>query len=149
MNARSSSNSYLPHALIFSGSLPFIAGALLLLVGFDALPLLGKLSDIISAYGLVIVIFLTGIHWGQQLSLGKAASGLFISSNLLAVLVWLAWLVMPDRYFLVFLSVPLVVMLVIDRGLYRAGVINRDYVMSRAIITGIVIISLFLSASSL
>ena len=149
MIARSSTASFLPHALMLSGALPFVAGAILLLLGVDALPLLGRISDSLAAYGLVIVVFLTGIHWGQQLSLGKVASGLFISSNILAVGVWLAWLLMPERGFIIFLAIPLVVMLVIDRGLYQAGVLDKAYMISRAVITGVVLICLLLAASSL
>ena len=148
MTAASASNkNILPHLLICAGALPFVAGALLLATGISALPVLGSTVDSVASYGLIIVVFLTGIHWGQQLSLGRAASGLFISSNILAVALWVAWLALPQNYFMAFLAIPLVVMLAIDHELYRAEVLNKEYLVYRAIITAVVIISLFISAS--
>jgi hypothetical protein len=147
MTAASASNSALAHILIYAGALPFVAGALLLVAGIHTLPLLGGVAGGVAAYGLIIVVFLTGIHWGQQLSLGRAASGLFVSSNILAVAIWVAWLVLPEKHFMVFLAIPLVVMLVIDRKLCRAGVLEKEYLFSRGVITAVVIATLFVSAS--
>ncbi len=137
----------LPHLLMFAGVLPFLAGAVLLLAGVSSLPVLGLTSSAVASYGLVIVIFLTGIHWGQQLSLGKAASGLFIFSNVIAVMVWLAWLLIPQRYFLVFLVLPFTAILAVDRKLMNTGVLARAYLRSRAAITLLVIFCLLVTAS--
>ncbi len=139
-------HSRLPHALIYAGCLPFLAGALLLAGNAHSLPLLGDVKLIMATYGLVISVFLTGIHWGQQLSSGKAANGLFIASNILAVALWLAWLLLPTQIFLVFLTVPLLIILVIDAGLYKSGVLDTAYFRSRVIITGVVILSLLSAA---
>ena len=148
MTTRSFSDNPLPHTLIFAGALPFIAGALLLLAGINTLPLAGSVMDAMAAYGLVIVIFLTGIHWGQQLSLGKAAAGLFISSNVIAVMVWLCWIFLSPRIFMAVLTVPLTVLLFIDLMLNRNNVIGHDYFRSRLIITTVVITSLILAAAA-
>ncbi|MDG2088865.1 MAG: hypothetical protein P8J68_09040 [Arenicellaceae bacterium] len=200
MTAQNSATRFLPLLLIFSRSLPFITGTLLLLLGFEALPLIGNVAYAIAAYGLVIIVLLTGTHWGQQLSLGCMAPGLFIYSNNLAVLSWLAWLLLPLQYFLVFLTVPQILILAIDHSLYMQAVFGmgyeccdrsvfgspyskaapepcvqkyvrlrigdvdnaiaidpnptgptekKDYIIFRSLITGIVIICLFLAASSL
>ena len=129
-----------------SGALPFIAGALLLVFGINALPLLGSVSGIVAAYTLVIVVFLTGIHWGQQLSLGKTASGLFISSNIIAVAVWLCWLLLSQSLFLALMPLVLLMMLYIDRRMMRKGVISSEYYFYRLLISTLVIISLLISA---
>ena len=149
MTERKSVARLLPVFLIYSGSLPFITGALLLILGFETLPLFGSVADAIAAYGLVIAIFLSGIHWGQQLSLESTTSGLFISSNILAVLVWLAWLLLPLQSFLIFLVIPQLVILTIDHSLYAQGLIKKEYIVSRYLITGVVIICLFLAAYTL
>jgi len=141
MSAENPAPSPLPHALIYAGSLPFIAGALLLAGNVHSVPVLGKVEMILASYALVISVFLTGIHWGQQLSLGQAAQGLFISSNILAVALWLAWLLLPVQFFLVFLSLPLLIML-------KSGILHTAYFRSRVIITSVVILSL-LSAAAL
>jgi hypothetical protein len=146
MTARNSATRFLPLFLTFSGLLPFIIGALLPLLGFEALPLIGNVAYAIATYGLVIVMFLTGIHWGQQLSLGRTAPGLFIYSNILAIL---SWLLLRLQYFLVFLTVPKMLILAIDHSLYMQAVLKKGYIIFRSFIIGIVIICLFLAGSSL
>ena len=141
--------SSLPHALIYAGCLPFIAGALLLAGNVHSLPVLGEVDLIIATYGLVISVFLTGIHWGQQLSLGKAAKGFFIVSNILALSLWLAWLLLPTRIFLVFLAAPLLIILAMDAGLLKSGILNAAYFRTRIIITSMVILSLLCAAAML
>lgn len=136
----------LPHILIYAGAFPFMAGAFLLATGFTDLPLLGQIDEALAAYGLVIVIFLTGIHWGQQLSLGRLATGLFLASNFIAILIWLAWLILPTRYFIVFLAVPLIALLAIDRNLFCTGILERKYFQSRTIVTTTVILCLNIAA---
>jgi len=148
MTTRPPLEKNLPHALIFAGALPFIAGAGLLLLGVSTLPLLGNVTEATAAYGLVITVFLTGIHWGQQLSLGHAASGLFVSSNIIAVMVWLCWLMLSPGLFMVVLVVPLVALLCIDFMLNRNRVIDKDYLRSRVIITTIVICCLVAASAS-
>ena len=138
----------LAHVLIFAGGLPFIAGALLLLLGVKTLPLLCNVTETMAAYGMVIVIFLTGIHWGQQLSFGKSAPGLFVSSNIIAVMVWLSWLVLAPRLFILVLVAPLVILLYIDFILNRNRVIGQGYFRSRVIITPIVICCLLAAYAS-
>ena len=149
MNSKNPDLSFLPHALIYAGCLPFIAGALLLAGNVHSLPVLGEVELIMATYGLVISVFLTGIHWGQQLSLGKATKGLFIASNILALALWLAWLLLPTQMFLVFLSAPLLIILVLDAGLLRSGILNTAYFRSRVIITSVVILSLLSTAALL
>jgi len=148
MSAENPAPSPLPHALIYAGSLPFIAGALLLAGNVHSVPVLGKVEMILASYALVISVFLTGIHWGQQLSLGQAAQGLFISSNILAVALWLAWLLLPVQFFLVFLSLPLLIILALDARMLKSGILHTAYFRSRVIITSVVILSL-LSAAAL
>lgn len=140
---------FIPPILMYSGLIPFIAGALLLLLEFPVLPVMGNVSSAMASYGLVIVVFLTGIHWGQKLSPGRSLPGLYISSNILAVATWLAWLVLPVKYFLVFLSAPLAIMLAIDHSLYRLDILEKNYFLSRSLITGIVVLCLFLGAFSI
>ena len=148
MTTRPPLEKNLPHALIFAGALPFIAGAGLLLLGVSTLPLLGNVTEATASYGLVITVFLTGIHWGQQLSLGNAAPGLFISSNIIAVMVWLCWLMLSPGLFMVVLALPLVALLCIDFMLNRNRVIDKDYFRSRVIITTIVICCLVVASAS-
>ncbi|MDA9909771.1 DUF3429 domain-containing protein [Gammaproteobacteria bacterium] len=147
MNGNSTTYTSMPHALIYAGSLPFIAGAMFMLAGIQSLPLLGDVVNSMATYGLVISVFLTGIHWGQELSLGRAVPGLFIASNIIALTLWIGWLVLPEVYFLPFLTIPLLVILAIDHNLFKLGVVDNLYFRSRIIITVIVIFCLFVTAA--
>ena len=148
MTTRSFTSNPLPHALIIAGVLPFVTGAVLLLSGVNSVPLLGSVVAATATYGLVITVFLTGIHWGQQLSLGQAAPGLFVSSNIIAVSVWLLWLFLSPRLFMVMLTIPMTILLFIDFKLKQNNVIGFHYLRSRAVITAVAIASLILSATS-
>ncbi len=72
-----------------AGVIPFVLCAILLSSDVQQLPLLGSVPKIISVYGLVIVCFLAGAHWGQHLHIqGIWNHVLPISSNIIAVLLW-------------------------------------------------------------
>jgi hypothetical protein len=45
-------------ALALAGTIPFIAGALLPLLGHESLPYLGPLDQLVASYGLAIVCLL-------------------------------------------------------------------------------------------
>jgi len=137
----------LPHALIYGGSLPFIVAAILLMLGVSSLPLLGNVTNLTATYGLVIVAFLNGIHWGQQLSLGFARPSLFISSNIITVVIWFSWLLASPQLFMVLLTLPLAVLLYIDFILRGGNFIAQDYFRLRLIISIAVISSLLVAAA--
>ncbi|MGA0934762.1 MAG: DUF3429 domain-containing protein [Pseudohongiellaceae bacterium] len=136
----------LSHQLVIAGVLPFVAGTLLLLAGIRSLPGLGDTENVIASYALVISVFLTGIHWGQHLSRGNMPINLFITSNVIAVLIWISWLILPVFAFLFFVVAVLVIMLIIDRRLFRDSIITRTYVVTRTVITGIVMTCLCITA---
>lgn len=119
-----------------------------MLLDITTLPIVGNITDCIAAYGLVIVSFLAGIHWGHELSLGYVKLGLFISSNIIAVAVWASWLLLSPQLFIAILVLPLVVLLYIDFTLYLKKIISRNYFSSRMIITIVVIASLILASLS-
>lgn len=133
---------------MYAGAMPFVAGVWLLLISVPTLPLLGNVIEAMAAYGFVITVFLTGIHWGQQLSLGYAASGLFVSSNIIAIIVWLSWLLVPRVTFLLVLAVLFLFLLSIDFVLRRKLLIRQDYFRSRIIITTLVISCLVVAFAS-
>jgi hypothetical protein len=128
--------SSLVRVLVFAGALPFLASALLvqlpLLPGFDALALF-------RTYALVIVSFLCGVHWGQGLAArGAAPLNLFLASNALVLLLWLASALLPVNMFLLLVLVELALLLWIDRRLFRHELIDHWYYITRIRITLIV-----------
>jgi len=79
--------------LTLAGTLPFIACALLPLLGIDSIPPLGNLHALANSYGLAIICFLCGAHWGTYLSGQFAGSpNLFATSNAIFLAVWFAFI---------------------------------------------------------
>jgi len=86
-------NNRLYTLLALAGTTPFVACALLPLIGIDTLPVLGALDVLASTYGLAIICFLAGAHWGTYL-LSQSATpfNLFISGNVVFLAVWFAFI---------------------------------------------------------
>ncbi|MDD7804284.1 MAG: DUF3429 domain-containing protein [Endozoicomonas sp. (ex Botrylloides leachii)] len=57
--------------LTYAGAIPFIICTVCLSFNIHQILLLGYVEKILSAYGLVILSFLAGAHWGQHLHLNK------------------------------------------------------------------------------
>ncbi len=135
--------------LTFAGAIPFIACAILLVIGISDIPILGATADILSAYGLVIASFMAGSQWGNHLSLAdddKWAIRLPLISNVIAIVLWLGFLMLPVISFIWLLVIGFASMLMIDYGLNRARIITPDYFKARTYVTAIVIVSLIVAA---
>jgi len=129
--------------LTFAGSLPFIIGAVCIFTEVNTLPLVGDVQHALSIYGLVIACFMAGAHWGQHLSLeGSWAMALPVCSNIAALVLWLSYLVLDFKQFLLALIAVFVCLLLIDVGLHRAKTITSNYHRVRVIVTTIVCVSL-------
>ena len=102
-------------ALTFAGAAPFIAAALLAVIGVAAIPPFGAIGHIAASYALAIISFLAGTHWVVQLL--KPAATLSV-----------AWV-------LAIQALTLVLLLVVDDRLRRAGVVSTAYFRARAIAT--------------
>ena len=70
-------------ALALAGTIPFIAGAVLPMLCHDSLPHLGPLDQLVSSYGLAIVCFLAGAHWGIYLAGRNRWAPHFLTGKLL------------------------------------------------------------------
>ena len=135
--------------LTFAGAIPFVACALLLVIGIIDIPYLGAVADILSAYGLVIASFMAGSQWGNHLSLAdddKWAVRLPLVSNVIAIALWLGFLMLPVVGFIWLLVIGFASMLMIDYGLNRARIITPDYFKVRTYVTAIVVVSLIVAA---
>lgn len=132
--------------LTYAGSLPFILLTVCLVAGMRVVPLLGDVSEVLSLYALVIASFMTGAHWGQQLSLeSKLGITLAILSNVNAVFLWLSFLVFPLNILLYLMSVSFVFLLLLDERLFRHDVISRQYFFVRCVVTCVVVSTLITS----
>jgi Protein of unknown function (DUF3429) len=124
--------------LPYAGTLPFMYGAA------------SRFSDSLSAavyfvfyldvrhmvlsYGLLIISFMAGVHWGQYLSGLRPRLNLLLSSNALALLTWFFYLkLQPFELLLVFAGI-FAVIYIIDLQLK----LDASYMHTRRNVTAIV-----------
>jgi len=130
-------------ALAIAGTIPFIAGALLPLLGYPSLPVVGSTDQLVASYGLAIVCFLTGAHWGTYLA-GRSVDSLnlFITSNVILLAAWFAYIGTAIKVALSIQVIALLILLYIDRRLAAGGVISAHYLRIRTVATTIATVSL-------
>ena len=97
-------------------------------------------DSVILTYGAVIASFVAGIHWGIYL-FKDAPLNLFIHSNVVALLAWCAVMVAHPAN-TVILLICFLYLIVIDRQLWKAGVIEKWYLRTRLIATTLVLFAL-------
>ena len=138
--------------LTFAGAIPFVVCAIFIIIGIEAIPVLGNTAHILSIYGLVIASFMAGAHWGNHLSLADDntwALKLPIFSNIIALALWLGFLSLSNIGFMWLLVIGFIAMLMIDHGLYQANIISNNYFKVRKYVTLIVVVSLIIIAIQL
>ena len=136
-------DSRLYSILAMAGVTPFVACALLPLVGISELEPLGPLDRVAAVYGLSIVSFLAGIHWATQLyEPQESRVNLLLASNVVFLFAWFAF-VLGDVDFAIGAQVlALLVLLGVDRWLHGTGLISRHYLNVRSTATGLAVLSL-------
>jgi len=130
-------------ALALAGTIPFIASALLPVLGHYSLPYLGPLDQLVASYGLAIVCFLAGAHWGTYLSGRSAGSlNLFVISNVIFLAVWFAYVGAGVKTAIAIQIVAFLILLFIDLRLRTGDVISAKYLRVRTGATMIAVASL-------
>ena len=132
-------------ALALAGTIPFVAAALLPLLGYDSLPHLGPLDQVVASYGLAIVCFLAGAHWGIYLS-GRTADSLnlFVISNAIFLAVWFTYIGAGVQIAIGVQIFAFLALLLIDQRLRTGDVISAAYLRVRTVATLIAVLSLFI-----
>jgi len=100
----------------------------------------------------VIASFMAGAHWGNHLDLAddnKWAIRLPLYSNVIALGLWLGFLILSPSSFIWLLVIGFISLLVIDYSLHRAQIISHAYFKVRQYVTAIVVISLVIAALQL
>ena len=129
--------------LTYAGALPFVGCALMPFVGLQELWNLGSYDHIAAAYGLAIVCFLCGAHWGTYLyHRANVPDNLFITSNVIVVACWFAFLMAAKAVTLFVLILAFLCLLVIDYRLLKAGLLTDYYFRMRSIATIIAVVAL-------
>lgn len=129
--------------LPLAGALPFIFSAGLLLFDVQILPVLGAVAPLVLAYGLAILSFMAGVHWGQFIS-GNGKPWLLVTSNAVTVLAWLGYILSKPALFAGLLALLFSVLLLIDYRLTNSHIIDRSYFRTRTIVTSLVVASLMI-----
>jgi hypothetical protein len=135
-------SSSLLRILPYVGALPFVGCAILLLFGVKDLPPLGDLNTVVATYGLTIVSFMAGVHWGQYLEGRRGDLNLLVASNAVTLAAWFGFLLLPPLAFSLVLVVLFGAVYVIDRQLHP----QSDYLATRRNVTLLVSTSLLLGA---
>lgn len=133
-------------ALPLAGALPFVFGAILIALDIPVLPLLGAVQPLVLTYGLAILSFMAGVHWGQHLSGVTSVWNLLVSSNVSTVIAWLSYALLPATWFALILAMLFLALLAIDRQLVKAHVIEPSYFRTRARVTALAVLSLLVVA---
>jgi Protein of unknown function (DUF3429) len=137
-------NTNLLRLLPIAGAIPFIAGALALAFGIRDLFVFGSVQAAVLSYALLIVSFMSGVHWGQHLSGARTRVNLLISSNIAALAAWFGFLLLPKSAFCVLLTVLFIVLNSIDGHLHEQGVIDSRYKQMRNYVTAATCVSLLI-----
>lgn len=129
--------------LAMAGVTPFVACALLSLMGIGSIEPFGSLDRLAAIYGLAIVSFLAGIHWATQIyEPQESGFNLLLASNVVFLFVWFAYVLGRVETALVAQIVALLVLLGIDRWLHTTGLISRHYLGVRTVATSLAALSL-------
>ena len=135
--------------LAYAGTLPFIACAILPWIGMPLIAGIGSCAYIAAAYGVAIVSFMAGIHWGTFLYQADSLPvNLLLTSNAITVAVWLAFILTPVAVSIAVIAAAFVLLLAVDFRLARAGLLTPDYLRTRRNVTLIVLAMLMLTIGS-
>ena len=129
--------------LTYAGALPFIACAVLPLLGFEELPNVGRFDRIAEVYGLAIASFVAGSHWGTYLYNREVSpTNLFLTSNLVVLAAFFAFLLTGTLLTIFTLMLSFAYLLFVDLSLKRADLTTDYYYGMRLKVTLIVLASL-------
>ncbi len=136
-------NQLKPHTTLpLLGVIPFVAGSLGLYIDYN----LQFIHVVLSAYALMIVSFMAGVHWGQHLSIDNGMSKkLALSSNVIALMASVGFFALPFHVFYLLAAVLLLVILIVDLCYKPELGLCDAYKKTRIIVTTIAAVSLSIS----
>lgn len=132
--------------LALAGALPFIFGAVLLILGIESLAIIGSIEVMMSSYGLLIASFMAGSQWGQHLQRQDQWKTLLpIFTNVLVIVLWLCYLKLNYLGFTLVLVCAFLLLLLVDYKFCQDQGIPKRYLSARVYVTAVVVTSLLLS----
>jgi len=133
--------------LIYTGAIPFLFCSVCFIVDFHEVPLFGSIERILSVYGLIILSFLAGSHWGQQLYISKTVWGIVLAvlSNIIALCLCFGFLLLSFKMLMAMFSAAFFILIIIDYFLFKIELLSGNYFLTRFLASTIVIVSLIIS----
>lgn len=130
--------------LTLTGTLPFLASAVIAAGGVDSISPLLPAAELAASYGLAILSFLCGVHWATYLySRESLTMNLLITSNFIVVAVWITYLIPGNEVLMLATQViAFLYLLHIDRSLLRTDLITSAYFNVRLQATALAVLSL-------
>lgn len=136
--------------LAFAGAAPFVAAAVLPLLGFVDIGPFGPAHEVAAAYGLAIVCFLAGTHWGTYLTRARTLPvNLFITSNVVVLGAWFPFMLASTTGVIVALLIAFAYLLFVDYRLLAVQEIDSAYFRVRVAATSLAAVSLVVVLFSL
>lgn len=135
------------HILTYAGTAPFVLSALALWSGVAIAQLTA--SIVMPSYGLLILSFVAGTHWGyvaREEEASKVTLALLVSSNVAALLAWGFYLLLSKALMLPLLALLFCALLLIDYCLKRKELVSDGYYRMRRNVTLIVCLCLIVAA---
>ena len=132
--------------LSYAGALPFLLISGLFILQIKTIAVLGNLETILSSYSLIIAVFMSGSLWGLHLK--RADQWLIwlpLISNFNAISLWFGYLIFSFKNFILLVIINLLMLILLDRKLAHAQIIESQYYQLRLIVTLIVVTSLLIS----
>lgn len=120
---------WVPIVLTLAGLLPFIGCVLMLMLQIDFI-MIYSVRYIFLTYGILIIGFISGIHWGHAIQPPMRQTKLFILSNLITLIGWSA-LLWPFVIAVLVLAGCFLALLAIDIYLYRNKIIQLWFLKLR------------------
>jgi len=134
--------------LAFAGTLPFIVSTVIILSPLADTEWITWSNLALHSYGLVIVTFMCGIHWGLYLTNHQQCPiNLLIISNTITLICWFAYLSQHATLILASQLCAFLILVTLDAYLHKRDILHRDYYETRRSVTAVV--SLILSINLL
>lgn len=117
--------------LMLVGLIPFMAGAMAILLDVESWWLINDVETSFALYCLAIASFMAGVYWGVAHTT-PSATHLLTLSNLMVVLPWIAFAVLGSgSVFYAVLAYVFLRQLLLDRKLRHQGVFDAQYLRDR------------------
>ena len=133
--------------LMLAGTLPFLLGAVLLVLGISPAFLAVDSALLVKSYTLAIISFMAGVHWGQSFAQVERPNLLRVLSNVFCLTPWFLLITgVSNAAFFAGSAIVFITLLAVDYRLEKAEAISSDYLRARTAVTAIVCGSLVVSA---